>query len=52
MDRMREKHIAEMNRLKEAIKKTNSKHLKADYGKSLKRMQNELKEYDNYKGGE
>lgn len=32
--------------------KPNSKHLKADYGKSLKRMQNELKEYDKYKGGE
>ncbi len=36
MDRMREKHIAEINRLKEAIKKTSSKYLKNDYGKSLK----------------
>ena len=52
MDIMRKKHIDEMNRLKEAIEKTNSKHLKADYSNALKRMQNELKEYDRYKGGE
>ena len=52
MDKMRERHIAEMNRLKDAIARTESEHLKNDYCKSLKRMQNELKEYDRYKGGE
>ena len=51
MDKVREKHIAEMERLKNAIDKTDSEHLKRDYEKALKRMSNELKEYDRYKGG-
>ena len=50
MDIMRNKHIAEMQRLKTAIDKTNSEYLKRDYKKALKRMQRELKEYDRYKG--
>ena len=48
MDIMRNKHIAEMQRLKTAIDKTNSEYLKRDYKKALKRMQRELKEYDRY----
>lgn len=51
MDKMREKHIAEMNRLRGAIAKTDSGFLKADYKKALKRMEKELKEYDRFKGG-
>lgn len=52
MDKMRQKHIDEMNRLRDAIARTDSAHLKADYSKALHRMENELKEYDRYKGGE
>lgn len=47
---MREKHIAEINRLSEAIRKTKSRCLKRDYLKALARMKEELKEYDRYKG--
>lgn len=46
---MRKKHIQEMKRLEDAISKTDSKYLKADYEKALKRMQRELREYDRYK---
>lgn len=49
MDKMRKKHVAEMERLKAAIKKTNSEYLKRDYTKALKRMQSELDVYDNIK---
>lgn len=51
MDKMREKHVAEINRLKDAIERTNSEYLKRDYSKALKRMQAELREYDRYKSG-
>ena len=51
MDIMRNKHIAEMQRLKTAIDKTKSEYLKRDYKKALKRMQRELRDYDRYKGG-
>lgn len=51
MDKIRKKHIAEMERLKTAIEKTDSEYLKRDYEKALKRMQKELREYDRYKGG-
>ena len=37
MDKMREKHVAEIERLKTAIEKTDSEYLKRDY--------------DRYKGG-
>lgn len=49
MDKMRMSHIAEMQRLRTAIGKTKSQKLKNDYTKSLRRMENELKEYDRYK---
>ena len=48
---MKEKHIAEIERLKKKKKKTDSEYLKRDYGKDLKRMQRELRDYDRYKGG-
>lgn len=46
MDNPREAHIAEMNRLVEAICKTESPYLKKDYANALARMELELKEYD------
>ena len=49
MDKMRRKHIEEMNRLSKAIIKTNSKCLKNDYTKALNRMRLELIEYDEFK---
>ena len=51
MDKMRKNRVAEIERLKAAIAKTNSEYLKRDYGKALKRMQRELRDYDRYKGG-
>ena len=48
---MREKHVAEIERIKTAINKTDSKYLKIDYVKALKRMKRELRDYDRYKGG-
>lgn len=44
-----QKHIAEMERLKEAIKNTNSEYLKRDYSKKLKKMKSELVEYRYWK---
>ena len=49
MDRAEEKHIAEMNRLKDARERTTSEYLKRDYTKAIRRMQNELREYRRYK---
>lgn len=49
MDKMRERHIAEMNRLREAMKETKSKYLANDYGKAYRKMQRELAEYDRFK---
>lgn len=50
-DRQRELFQAEINRLEEAKRRSTSKHLKADYGKALRRMRAELREYDRYKQG-
>lgn len=49
MDKAREKHIQEMNRLQNAIKNTKSPYLINDYTKAYNRMQRELKEYDMFK---
>lgn len=51
MDKAEERHIAEMDRLRTAIQKTESECLRRDYGKALKRMEDELKEYRRYKSG-
>lgn len=40
-----EKQIAEIKRVKEAIKKTQSPYLKRDYQKYLRRLEDDLKEY-------
>jgi hypothetical protein len=39
---------SEIERLKEAVAKTQSNYLKRDYGKKISRMQKELKEYRSY----
>ena len=49
MDKMREKHVQEMERLKAAIQKTKSPNLRRDYTKALNRMKRELKDYDRFK---
>lgn len=45
MTKAEQEHIAEINRLKSAIEKTQSKYLKKDYAKRIKRMESELAEY-------
>lgn len=50
-DRQRELFQAEINRLEEAKRRSTSKRLKADYGKAIRRMRAELREYDRYKQG-
>lgn len=42
----REKHLAEIERVKAALNKTTSPKLRHDYGRHLKRMYAELKYYD------
>ena len=44
------RQVTEINRIKEAIKKTKSPHLKRDYEKNLRRLMGELKEYCHYRG--
>lgn len=51
MDAMREKHVAEINRLQEAHDKSKSEYLRKDYTKAIRRMKKELALYDKYKGG-
>ena len=48
MDKMRKKHIDEMNRIRRAINNTESYYLKRDYLKALNQMQKDLLEYDLY----
>lgn len=42
--------LEEIKRLKRAINKTKSQHLKNDYLKNIRKLQNELKEYCFYRG--
>lgn len=44
--------VDEMNRLEEAICKTNSEYLKRDYSKALKKMERELADYDRFMNAE
>lgn len=41
-------HLQELNRLREAIKKTKSKYLIRDYKKAIKRKERELIEFDRW----
>lgn len=47
-DRIRDKFVAEIEKLRVAIKKTNSVKLRTDYTKKVREMERELKEYDMY----
>ncbi len=49
MDKMRKKHIDEMDRIRQAINNTGSEYLKRDYLKALNQMQKDLDEYDTYR---
>lgn len=46
----RETYIEKINWYKSAIANTNSRYLKRDYQKAIKRMRRELKEYDRLYG--
>lgn len=48
-DKARERHVAEMERLEMAIKKTKSKCLKNDYMKKLTEMRLDLIDYDKFR---
>ena len=45
-----DRHCAEIKRLKEAQKKSESNYLKTDYGRKIKKMVAELKTYCGYRG--
>lgn len=49
MDKQRQKFVEEINRLKQALKETESIYLKKDYKKAIREMEQELKEYDKYR---
>lgn len=49
MDIIRDRYVAEINRLKTAQAKSKSKYLRKDYGKAINRMKKELAVYDMYK---
>lgn len=49
MDEQRQKFESEICRLRVALKKTDSPHLKRDYSKAIKRMIHELRAYDAFK---
>ena len=46
MDKQRQKFVEEINQLRIAVNSTESKYLKKDYQKAIRRMEIELKEYD------
>ena len=48
MDKMRDAFVAEMDRLRDAISRTKSEHLRREYGKALKRMERDLRDYDRF----
>lgn len=50
-DRQREAFRAEILRLEDAKRRTSSPHLRKDYGKAIRRMRAELRDYDRFKQG-
>lgn len=48
MDRRQEEMVMEIRRLKAAVRETDSKYLKIDYGKRIKIMKKQLAEYRYY----
>lgn len=49
MDKAEERQMAEIERMNQAMIKTSSPYLKRDYGKAIKRMKAELREYRAWK---
>lgn len=49
-DRMRDEFVAEIERLRAAVSKSDSVKLRTDYIKRIKTMTRELKEYDSFHG--
>lgn len=47
-DKRRQEFVDEMNRIRQAIKRTDSEYLKRDYSKALKVMERELADYDRF----
>ena len=50
IDKQRAAVVAEIERMEDAIRRTNSKYLVADYKKSVKRLRRELADYDKFRG--
>lgn len=48
MDKMRDLFVSEMDRLRDAIARTDSESLRRDYEKALKRMRRDLRDYDRF----
>ena len=48
-DKQREAFQAEINRLEDAKRRSTSEHLRKDYGKAIRRMRAELREYDRFR---
>ena len=49
MDKTREQYAAEIRRLEDATRRTSSERLRADYGKAVRRMRKELRDYDKFR---
>lgn len=47
-DKRRQEFVDEMNRIRQAIQRTDSEYLKRDYSKALKVMERELADYDRF----
>lgn len=52
MDKAEQRQIAEIERMKAAIEKTDSPRLRNDYTKGIKRLEKELAEYRYWRYGE
>lgn len=48
-DKQREAFQAEIVRLEEAKRRSTSEHLRRDYGKAIRRMRAELRDYDRFR---
>lgn len=51
MSKAEKEFVDEINRLKEALTRTKSEYLKADYTKAIKKMEKEIAEYRRYMYG-
>ena len=48
-DKQREAFEAEIHRLEDAKRRSTSEHLRRDYGKAIRRMRAELRDYDRFR---